>query len=105
MVVLGGWRRGLEPAADELYYFWRQVVWRVDREGWAVHYWLQRDLFPGWVVGVCHRVQEHCVGAVQKGLRRGFEVGGCRIEHGQVEIWLQEAQDAVRFYDRVLRGG
>ena len=47
-------------------------------------------------------MQQDGVGAVEISLRGGFEIGSLRVEHGQIEIWLQEAQDAVRFDDGVF---
>src|ERR1700675_3451845 len=43
------------------------------------------------------------MGAIEKFLCRGLEIGSRRIEHGEVEVRLQEAQNAVRFDDGILR--
>ena len=81
----------------------------MDREGWAIDDGFQRNALPDWVIGVCDRVfdsvQEYSVGSVEKSLRGGFEVGGLRVEDGQIEIGFEEAQDAVGFDDGILRGG
>ena len=50
-------------------------------------------------------MQQHCIGSVEEGLRRAFEVGGPRIQDGQVEIGLEESQNAVGFDDDVLGSG
>ena len=92
-------------SADERYQSAADVradLGRLKREHGAVNDWFQRDLFPGWFLAVAG-VQQDCISAVQKSLRRGFEVDGLRVEHGQVEIWFHEAQNAVGFDDGILR--
>src|SRR5713101_8506814 len=86
---------GYQAGANELYDFWRHVVWRLDREHWAVDDGLQRDAFPGWAFGIVGGVQQHGVGAVEKSLCGSFKVGSRRVEDGQIEIRFHEAQDAV----------
>ena len=54
----------------------------MDREGWATYDWFQRDSFPGWTCGILDGVQQDGVGAVEKALRGGFEVGGLWVEYG-----------------------
>jgi len=88
--------------AHKFDYFWRYIIWRVDSECGTVDYGLQRDLLPGGSGGIFGGVKEHGVGAVEKSLRGGFEVGGCGIEDGEIEIGLDEAQDAVGFDDDVF---
>ncbi len=77
----------------------------MDREYGAVYYGFQRDVFPGWAFDVFDGVQEDSVGAVEKSLCGGLEIGGGWIQNGQIEIRFQEAQDTVRFDDGVLCGG
>ena len=77
----------------------------MDREGRAVDHGLQRHSFPGRAFRICGGVQQDRVGAVEESLRGRFEISGCWIEYGQIEIGFHEAQDAVRFDDGVLRGG
>jgi len=48
-------------------------------------------------------VQQYRIGTVEKRLRGSFEVGGLRIEHGEIEIRFDETQNAVRLDDHVLR--
>ncbi len=50
-------------------------------------------------------MEQDGVGAVQECLRGFLEVFGLWVEYGEVEVGLQEAQDAVGFDDGVLRGG
>ena len=47
-------------------------------------------------------MQKYRVGAIEKLLGGRFEIGGGGIENGQVEIGLQETQNAVGFDDGVL---
>ena len=77
----------------------------MDCEGRAVDDRLQRDSFPGRAFRICDGVQQDRVGAVEESLRGRFEIRGCWVEYGQIEIRFHEAQDAVRFDDGVLRGG
>src|ERR1035437_642536 len=64
--------------------------------------WLQGDVRPGDIATAV--VHDYGVGAIEKFLRRGLEVGGRRVEHRQVKVGAQEAHYRIGFDDRVLGG-
>ncbi len=50
-------------------------------------------------------VKDHGIGAVEKLLRRQFEVFGSGVQHREIKIRLQKAHDAVGFENRVFSAG
>src|ERR1022692_1686459 len=62
--------------------------------------WLQGDVRPGDIATAV--VQDDGVSAIEKFLRRGFEVGGRRVEHREVKVGAQEAHYRVGLNDGVL---
>src|ERR1017187_5105221 len=61
--------------------------------------WLQGDIHPGDIAAAV--MHDYGIGTIEKFLRRGFEVGGRRVEHRQVKVGAEEAHYRVGFDDGV----
>src|ERR1700730_7392942 len=88
-----------ESRANEIRNFWSYIFWWSDAEHWAVDYRLQRNGLPLWSSG--RGMQDYCVGTIEKFPGRVLEVCGRGVEDGQVQVWTQKLQHAVRFDDYV----